>query len=748
MLEIECKPTVKAKPVIGVPQALNHFDTAPLVLGYLDCLGVGVRLSTPTNKRTIEAALKYAHTDSCFPVKVFHGHVAELNNDPEVDFIIAPNALRMGRRPPGEEGSKDQRFVCPLAASSPYIVKAAFRLDGKMLDPVFDFSQGDGEVISSLTAIAQKSLGYSAKQGKRAALQGLTAQRDFEKNMREAGQNILDELADDPDRLGVIVLSRAYNSQDDGANFGMMGELQRLGVTPIPLDFLPLDEVDVKAITDRPYWNYERKLLAAAKLVTDHTQLFGLFLSNFGCGPNSFIEKILRDIMGRKPLGEIELDEHAAEAGYITRLEAFVDTIRSYRRSGLHLVVDPAKYKRKVSVSARRGEVLYTPRMADHVDVVCGAMQAFGVNGKVLPESDERSMALSRDVTSGKECLPFRDSLGVFLRMAEDGELPPSARALMAGSYGPCRLGKYAQEQERILQQRLQEQGISVEILTTSSHDSYADLGLGQKFEYLAWQGIVAVDLLQRMLWMTRPYEKRSYQGQADIIYQRSLDKLVQVVECRQDLVSILREAMETFLELRDPSLPRRPLVGINGEIYLRANRFCNKDLVLECESNGLEVEVAPMGEWFKYTTFRNVEDAWSNREFRRLIKSFIRKAVLDYSESRLASAVKEMIHEREPSTAELLRESSVYIPSRNGTEAVLSVGSGLRNMRDPRFAGVISVMPHGCMPGGIVAAMGEQISKEHGNKPWISLTYDGFPDKVNSERIADFAQQVRHGRG
>ena len=65
--------------------------------------------------------------------------------------------------------------------------------------------------------------------------------------------------------------------------------------------------------------------------------------------------------------------------------------------------------------------------------------------------------------------------------------------------------------------------------------------------------------------------------------------------------------------------------------------------------------------------------------------------------------------------------------------------------MRDPHYAAVISVMPHGCMPGGIVAALAEQISVEYDHKPWISLTYDGFPDKVNPERVADLAEQLKH---
>jgi predicted nucleotide-binding protein (sugar kinase/HSP70/actin superfamily) len=58
-------------------------------------------------------------------------------------------------------------------------------------------------------------------------------------------------------------------------------------------------------------------------------------------------------------------------------------------------------------------------------------------------------------------------------------------------------------------------------------------------------------------------------------------------------------------------------------------------------------------------------------------------------------------------------------------------------------FAGVISVMPHGCMPGGIVAAMAEKFSTIY-QKPWISLTYDGFLETNNSARINNFAEVIK----
>ncbi|MCL0048924.1 hypothetical protein M1N13_01265, partial [Dehalococcoidia bacterium] len=64
----------------------------------------------------------------------------------------------------------------------------------------------------------------------------------------------------------------------------------------------------------------------------------------------------------------------------------------------------------------------------------------------------------------------------------------------------------------------------------------------------------------------------------------------------------------------------------------------------------------------------------------------------------------------------------------------------------NPSFAGVISVMPHGCMPGGIVAAMSENLSADYG-KPWIALTYDGSMETNNLAKINNFAEVLRFSR-
>ncbi|GAI11324.1 unnamed protein product, partial [marine sediment metagenome] len=203
------------------------------------------------------------------------------------------------------------------------------------------------------------------------------------------------------------------------------------------------------------------------------------------------------------------------------------------------------------------------------------------------------------------------------------------------------------------------------------------------------------------------------------------------------------QDATAAFRTMIDQDKPRRPLVGINGEIFLRSNRFSNCDLVKECEKAGLEVIVSPVGEWIKYMTHRNIEDGIRERKLKKVVTGYIRKRMQDHDEHSIAINFNGFLDTREPTTKEILAFSRQYLSPKCGSEAVISIGSGIDWMENPEFAGVISVMPHGCMPGGIVAAMSEKFSELYG-KPWINLTYDGTLETNNLERINNFAEVLR----
>ncbi len=719
-------------PAVGIPRALMVYDYAPLLIGFLNALGVRVVLSSKTTKQVMEHAVELSYSDSCFPLKLLHGHVASLN---DADYILYPCAIRMGVK----EGDENQKYACPLVQASPFIVRQALDLEKRLLIPIIDFSRGDADTVKSLADVAVE-MGFSRRQGKRAALAGVGAQRRFEADQAELGRRALQQLGQNG-QLGVVLFSRSYMSQDSGANLGIAEKLAQLDVVPIPLDFLPLALVDIKLYSDRPYWFSEGKHIAGAAIVAPSPSLYGLVLTNFGCGPNSFILNIVEDIMGGKPLGQLEIDEHAAEAGIVTRLEAFVDTIKGFARSSkLHEVRHEDIYRGASTVTSSK-KTLLIPRMAPHAELLGAAIEACGSRAIVLPEQDERNLVYSNQVTSGKECLPYRVTLGDFMRFFyENGADSSTSLGFMAGSFGPCRFGKYALEQMRILK----EIGFDLPLQTSMSNNAYRDFDLGPDFERLAWKGVVAADYLQKLLWRTRPYEKRA--GSADLLFSERLGMIANRLRAKESYDDVLRQATSEFKSLITPDLPRRPLVGINGEIFLRSNSFSNSDLVRACEEAGLEVVVSPVGEWIKYTSYRNVEDAVRERDVKKMIVGYIKKLVQERDERKVAINCRELVDVREPSTAEIVALSSRYLSPKCGSEAVLSIGSGIEWLENPKFAGVISVMPHGCMPGGIVAAMSEKFSTMH-EKPWTSLTYDGFLETSNLAKINNFAEVIKFRR-
>ncbi|MFW6149968.1 MAG: acyl-CoA dehydratase activase [Chloroflexota bacterium] len=724
-------------PAVGLPRALLVYDFAPLLIGFLNALGARCVLTSQSTGDIIAKAVELSYTDSCFPLKLLHGHAASLG---DVDYVLYPSAIRLAHK----EGEENQKYACPLVQAAPYIIRQCVDLEDKLLTPTIDLSRGTEDVIANL-ADAAAAMGFSRRQGRRAARAGIGAQRQFEADQEEVGKRVLDDLRRS-EKLGVVLFARSYMSQDAGANLGVAEKLAQLGVVPIPIDFLPLKSVDPKRYSDRPYWYYENKYISAAEITARDPRLFGLALTNFGCGPNSFMLPMVEDMMGDKPLGQLEIDEHAAEAGIVTRLEAFVDTIKGFASSAAEVSVRREEIYRGVPVLEKSKKTFILPQMSPHARVIGAAMEGYGLNALVLPEPNERNLMYADRVTSGVECLPFRVTLGDFLRFYhEDGRDMGDVEAFMAGAYGPCRFGKYAVEQVKTFR----DLGIDLPMRTSVSNNAYRDVELGSNrarmgFMRLTWKACVAMDYLQRLLWRTRPYERQ--EGAADALFDDYVERLLAQLRRREDSRGLMREATSRFKELIDRDMPRRPLVGINGEIYLRSNTFSNQNLVRVCEDAGLEVVVSPMSEWIKYIALRHVEDAVRDRDVKKLVVGYIMKKIQEGMEHDVAGQFQELIEEEEPSTEHVLAQSRRWLSSKCGSEAVLSIGSGIDWLENPEYAGVISVMPHGCMPGGIVAAMSDKFSAIY-EKPWINVTYDGIAETNNLARIYNFAEIIRFCR-
>ncbi|MHB8894948.1 MAG: acyl-CoA dehydratase activase, partial [Candidatus Geothermincolia bacterium] len=304
---------------IGVPLALHGVGWGVFWAHLLAGVGWRVVFSPPTDERISRAGIASMSAETCFPVKVYHGHVRWLLE--RVETLFLPNVITLPA-PQGERG-----LLCPYVEAAQFMVKAALGIEeSRILRPTLFLAEGPAEAARDLRAALPRSRRPS--QARMAALvrEAWGKQEQFTRSLERRGEELL--AATPPDEPVWLVSGRPYNLFDERCNLKVGRHLAALGQAALPLDFLALDGED---LTDFPgmYWGLGARVLRAARRVARTPNLFGVHLTNFGCGADSFLEHFYRHATEGKPSLVLELDEHSAVAGLLTRLEAYRTVVRS-----------------------------------------------------------------------------------------------------------------------------------------------------------------------------------------------------------------------------------------------------------------------------------------------------------------------------------------------------------------------------------------------------------------------------------
>ena len=203
----------------------------------------------------------------------------------------------------------------------PYIGRLAVT-GVEILAPVVDLSRGREILVAELRRCL-KRFGVTRGEIRDAMEAAEQAQTDFAKALRARGREVLAGLHD----RAIVIVGRAYNAFERGMNLRIPEKLATLGAMAIPMDMLPLEDCAIAEEWPNMYWRSGQRMLRAARFIAGHDMLYPLVIGNFSCGPDSFILKYLKDELRGKPFLHIEIDEHSADAGVITRCEAFLDSI-------------------------------------------------------------------------------------------------------------------------------------------------------------------------------------------------------------------------------------------------------------------------------------------------------------------------------------------------------------------------------------------------------------------------------------
>ncbi|MCK4373842.1 MAG: hypothetical protein KAX19_00895, partial [Candidatus Brocadiae bacterium] len=302
-------------------------DSLPFWRMFLAGCGFETVLSDPTNKKIIQAGLDSVVAEPCFPIIVAHGHVANLA-DKGTDYIFLPCIVSIET-----QWMHTESHLCPWHQTLPFVCRRAPALQQcaeKFVVPTIHFREGKGRVVKELQEYfargpLRRRLGVTARKVAWAAEAAFKVQDRFRARVLEAGRGTLERL-DQAGAIGIVLIGRPYNVHDAAVNLSVAAKLRSYyGVNCIPQDFLETEIEDIRDVHPGMYWNLGQRILAAAKIVARRANLHIIYITNFKCGPDSFIKHFVRPASG-KPFLTLQFDGHSNDAGMMTRCEAYLDS--------------------------------------------------------------------------------------------------------------------------------------------------------------------------------------------------------------------------------------------------------------------------------------------------------------------------------------------------------------------------------------------------------------------------------------
>ncbi len=325
---------------IGIPRAMSFYNNYPFYYGFFTDLGIKIVLSDITTKQTMSSGSALVVTETCLPIKVYIGHILNLL-DKGVQNIFVPSLQSVAPKV----------YNCSKIRGLPDLVRNVVKRDFNIIEATLDKSEKNQGLYEFLAEIVKPYGITDPAIIKRASKAGWKCYNNFhimaksgmsyKKALNYALQGkvfIENNTKEYP--ISIALVSHGYNIYDDRTCMKIFDKLENMDVkvyTSLQLSNEQLDD-GIASLGNERYWANEYDMTGSAGHYLKDSRIDGIItLTAFGCGPDSLmVERIIRKAKRfNKPLLNLTIDEHTGEAGFITRLEAFVDMLFRKKRANL-----------------------------------------------------------------------------------------------------------------------------------------------------------------------------------------------------------------------------------------------------------------------------------------------------------------------------------------------------------------------------------------------------------------------------
>ena len=767
------KTNAKAK-TIGINRTFLTNLLYPLYFHFWDQLGFKVVLSDDV---TIKGREK-RRSAFCYPAEIAHGTFDNLLTK-KPDYIFMPHILHI----PVSGNIEDyNNKACVFVQGEPYYLKQAFSDEHipPLLVPIIDFQKHVDSTQKEFVNIAQ-SVGINKNNAKDAFNFAMQKQTEFFEKARETGKNAIKKIEKTPDSFAMVLMGRWYNALAKEANMSIPHKFASRGITIIPFDFIPFD---ASPLDVHMHWGIGKIALQVSKFVKEHPQIFACYVTNFSCGPDSFVVPYFRDEMGRKPSLTLELDSHTADIGLNTRIEAAIDIIRYYR--SLESKLEKQEHEFQMAETIYKGKnVLYKDsegtiydfkdpkvlwvfammgRFLDEAGVA--ALNGEGYNARMVIQPDCDILTLGKGHSSCKECLPYIIMVGSLLdylkRNHQNGH---KIAYFIVSDPAPCRVEQYQVGFKKLIQ-KLKLKDVAVH--TLSSADGFAGMGLKPMLQ--VWKAFCVADVMEQIhsviLALAKDREK------ALEIMENEWEKIVRNFSGKEKGISLYKRFKMAVkglakIELRKP-VSEAMRITVTGEMYVRNEVFSRQRIENTLADMGFITRITPLLEWMYYVdhiNFRNY--AREKISYFKRIYFFIKSQVQKSIEKKIKKMfVNTGLYEYEQIDINSVLKASDNLVHRHLLGDVgITIGVGLHDILK-NSCGIISLGPFACIQTRMAEAIlnnnmtldkklaasresvfGDDIDKMDKNMPlpYLAIESDGNPyPQLIQARIEVFALQAR----
>ncbi|MBN2533278.1 MAG: hypothetical protein JXB88_10320 [Spirochaetales bacterium] len=700
-------------PVIGLNRSFFTLRLYPLYHAFFTALGCKLVLpdtmagNTPVN----------LETSFCYPAHVAIELFRSMLDNKEIDYFFIPHIKEL--YVPGGIARRDFCATCNFSRGEAfYLRRICHEHQDKIMAPSVSFNGGWENGVKAFLFTGRK-LGFSLKESKSAFMAGVAAQYDFEKACIETGRKFLEQSSEQADKAVIVLFGRPYNAYSSLANKGIPKKFTSRGYTVIPYEMIdyanePIDEEHAGFMT----WEAGQRILRVARMVKRDSRLFGVFITNFLCGPDSFIVPYFRKIMGTKPSLTLELDEHTADAGINTRIEAFLDIITNYRKISDEIRQEKVHHFLPAKINFEQHGVSYIDSEGKHYkpthpqvkilvphmgtlggEVFAIAARRHGIRSEALPPSDNETLHLGRGVTTGKECLPLiliTGSLVKYLKYRRASDENEKLILFVPKASGHCRFGQYhVYINQYIRGNRIKD----IALLDLGMEERFT--GLSATFNFHVWRGVIIADVLQDIEYSLKVLAKNPEQGMQ--IFDEEVKKILHALEYASGR-EIYKQLHSTACRLKEIPLkvPYRDAakIALTGEIFVRQDRFSNLHMADRLADAGFVVVTSPVAEILYYANFMINEKI---KEPRYTLTGWLEFIISEKTQTYVEKKIKWILshsglfHPEAIDVDDLISHSEYFFPRECDGEHGLTVGLAIRDALT-EYCALVHVGPFGCM--------------------------------------------------